>query len=153
MRTSTVQWRPDNAQTLLSSGVARIDPPAGTYPDAVERRQHQIAITGLLAPTEQLDGTLLSSSFPALIAPAVAVDIYTGDTGLDSGRPQSLYTLDPRLIDQHRITRAKRVNLRIGQHRIQTAKRLPRLVNCRHPCQQVVRHVADGVQLSVAGLA
>ena len=27
-RTSTVQWRPDNPQTLLSSGVARIDPPA-----------------------------------------------------------------------------------------------------------------------------
>ncbi|MCV7329823.1 cytochrome c biogenesis protein ResB [Mycobacterium cookii] len=114
-RTSTVQWRPDNPRTLLSSGVARIDPPAGSYPDAAERRQHQIAIQGLLAPTEQLDGNLLSSSFPALIAPAVAVDIYSGDTGLDSGRPQSLYTLDPHLIDQHRLTRVKRVNLRIGQ--------------------------------------
>ena len=32
-RTSTVQWRPDNPQTLLSSGVARIDPPAGSYPE------------------------------------------------------------------------------------------------------------------------
>lgn len=114
-RTSTVQWRPDNARTLLSSGVARIDPPAGSYPDAADRRRHQIAITGLLAPTEQLDGTLLSSSFPALLAPAVAVDVYTGDTGLDSGRPQSLYNLDPRLIDQHRIVRAARVNLRVGQ--------------------------------------
>jgi cytochrome c biogenesis protein len=113
-RTSTVQWRPDNARTLLSSGVARIDPPAGAYPDAADRRKHQIAIQGLLAPTEQLEGTLLSSSFPALNAPAVAVDIYSGDTGLDSGRPQSLYTLDPRLIDQHRLTRVKRVNLRVG---------------------------------------
>ncbi len=113
-RTSTVQWRPDNAHTLLSSGVARIDPPAGAYPDAAERRKRQIAIQGLLAPTEQLEGTLLSSSFPALNAPAVAVDIYSGDTGLDSGRPQSLYTLDPRLIDQHRLTRVKRVNLRVG---------------------------------------
>jgi cytochrome c biogenesis protein len=114
-RTSTVQWRPDNPQTLLSSGVARIDPPAGAYPDAAERRKHQIAIQGLLAPTEQLEGALLSSSFPALNAPAVAVDIYSGDTGLDSGRPQSLYTLDPRLIDQHRLTKVKRVNLRAGQ--------------------------------------
>jgi cytochrome c biogenesis protein len=114
-RTSTVQWRPDNPQTLLSSGVARIDPPAGAYPDAAERRKHQIAIQGLLAPTEQLEGTLLSSSFPALNAPAVAVDIYAGDTGLDSGRPQSLYTLDPRLIDQHRLTKVNRVNLRAGQ--------------------------------------
>ncbi len=113
-RTSTVQWRPDNPRTLLSSGVVRIDPPAGAYPDAGERRQHQIAIQGLLAPTEQLEGTLLSSSFPALIAPAVAVDIYSGDTGLDTGRPQSLYSLDPHLIEQHRLTRVKRVNLRVG---------------------------------------
>ena len=88
--------------------------PPAAYPDADERRKHQIAIQGLLAPTEQLEGTLLSSSFPALNAPAVAVDIYTGDTGLDTGRPQSLYSLDPRLIDQHRLTKVERVNLRVG---------------------------------------
>ncbi len=115
MRTSTVQWRPDNPQTLLSSGVARIDPPAGSYPNSTERRQHEIAIQGLLAPTEQLDGALLSSRFPALNAPAVAVDIYRGDTGLDTGRPQSLFALDPRLIEQGRLTKERRVNLRAGQ--------------------------------------
>jgi len=114
-RMSTVQWRPDNPQTLLSSGVVRIDPPAGSYPNPVERRKHEIAIQGLLAPTAQLDGTLLSSRFPALDAPAVAIDIYRGDTGLDSGRPQSLFTLDPRLVDQGRLTREKRINLRAGQ--------------------------------------
>lgn len=114
-RTSTVQWRPDNPLTLLSSGVVRIDPPAGSYPNPGERRQHEIAIQGLLAPTEQLDGTLLSSRFPALNAPAVAVDIYRGDTGLDTGRPQSLFTLDPRLIQQGRLTKEARVNLRAGQ--------------------------------------
>ncbi|WP_077090375.1 cytochrome c biogenesis protein ResB [Mycobacterium rhizamassiliense] len=114
-RTSTVQWRPDNPQTLLSSGVARIDPPAGSYPNAAERRNHEIAIQGLLAPTAQLDGALLSSRFPALNAPAVAVDIYRGDTGLDTGRPQSLFTLDPRLIEQGRLVKEKRVNLRAGQ--------------------------------------
>lgn len=115
IRSATVQWRPDNPQTLLSSGVVRIDPPAGSYPSAAERRNHQIAIQGLLAPTEQLEGSLLSSRFPALDAPAVAVDIYRGDTGLDTGRPQSLFTLDPRLIEQHRLTKEKRVNLRAGQ--------------------------------------
>ncbi|KJX74591.1 hypothetical protein MLPM_2410 [Mycobacterium lepromatosis] len=114
-RTSTVQWRPENPQTLLSSGVVRIDPPAGSYPNMSERRQHEIAIQGLLAPTEQLDGTLLLSRFPALNAPAVAIDIYRGDTGLDSGRPQSLFTLDPRLIDQGRLAKEKRVNLRAGE--------------------------------------
>ena len=93
----------------------RFDPPGGTYPDADERRKNQIAIQGLFAPTEQLDGTLLSSSFPALNDPAVAIDIYNGDTGLDTGRPQSLFALDPRLIDQGRLTKQARVNLRAGE--------------------------------------
>jgi len=114
-RTQTLQWRPDDPLTLLSSGVMRFDPPGGTYPDADERRKHQIAIQGLFAPTEQLEGTLLSSSFPALNDPAVAVDIYRGDTGLDTGRPQSLFSLDPRLIDQKRLTKVARVNLRAGE--------------------------------------
>jgi cytochrome c biogenesis protein len=114
-RTSTVQWRPENPLTLLSSGVVRVDPPGGSYPDAAERRRHQIAVQGLFAPTEQLDGTLLSSGFPALNNPAVAVDIYRGDTGLDTGRPQSLFSLDPRLIEQNRLTKVARVNLRAGE--------------------------------------
>jgi cytochrome c biogenesis protein len=114
-RTATVQWRPEDPRTLLSSGVVRVDPPGGSYPDPTERRKHQIAVQGLFAPTAQLDGTLLSSSFPAQNSPAVAVDIYRGDSGLDSGLPQSLFNLDPRLIDQGRLTRAARVNLRAGE--------------------------------------
>ncbi len=114
-RTQTLQWRPDDPITLLSSGVMRFDPPGGTYPDADERRKHQIAIQGLFAPTELLHGTLLSSSFPALNDPAVAVDVYRGDAGLDTGRPQSLFTLDSRLIEQNRLTKVARVNLRAGQ--------------------------------------
>ncbi|MGV0836615.1 cytochrome c biogenesis protein ResB [Mycolicibacterium thermoresistibile] len=114
-RTQTLQFRPDDMLTLLSSGVMRFDPPAGTYPDPDERRKNQIAIQGLFAPTAQLDGTLLSSSFPELNDPAVAIDVYRGDTGLDSGRPQSLFTLDERLIEQDRLTRVARVNLHLGE--------------------------------------
>ncbi|TDO08084.1 cytochrome c biogenesis protein [Mycobacterium sp. BK086] len=114
-RTQTLQWRPDDPITLLSSGVIRVDPPGGMYPDATERRKHQLAIMGLFAPTAQLDGTLLSSSYPAANDPAVAIDIYRGDTGLDTGRPQSLFTLDPRLIEQKRLTKVKRTNLKQGE--------------------------------------
>ncbi len=114
-RTNTVQFRPDDPLTLLSSGVVRIDPPAGTYPDPDERRTQQIAIQGLFAPTEFLHGTLLSSSFPAMNKPAVAVDIYRGDAGLDTGRPQSIFDLDPRLIGQGRLNKEARVNLTVGQ--------------------------------------
>ncbi|MCV7177300.1 cytochrome c biogenesis protein ResB [Mycolicibacterium sphagni] len=114
-RTQTLQWRPDDPITLLSSGVIRVDPPGGMYPDPSERRKHQLAIMGLFAPTAELDGTLLSSSFPAANDPAVAIDIYRGDTGLDTGRPQSLFTLDPRLIEQKRLTKVKRTNLKQGE--------------------------------------
>ncbi|WP_207553905.1 cytochrome c biogenesis protein ResB [Mycobacterium syngnathidarum] len=114
-RSQTIQWRPEEQMTLLSSGVVRIDPPAGTYPDADERRKHQIAIQGLFAPTKELEGTLLSSRFPALDDPAVAVDIYRGDTGLDTGRPQSLFSLDPRLIDRKQLNKVARVNLVAGE--------------------------------------
>ena len=114
-RTQTVQWRPEDQVTFLSSGVMRFDPPGGTYPDADERRENQIAIQGLFAPTQFLHGSLLSSSFPALNDPAVAVDIYQGDTGLDTGRPQSLFDLDPRLIDQNRLVKQARVNLAAGE--------------------------------------
>lgn len=114
-RTQTLQWRPDDPITLLSSGVIRVDPPGGMYPDPSERRKHQLAIMGLFAPTAELDGTLLSSSFPAANDPAVAIDIYRGDTGLDTGRPQSLFTLDPRLIEQKRLNKVKRTNLKQGE--------------------------------------
>ncbi len=114
-RTQTLQWRPDDQITFLSSGAMRFDPPGGTYADERGRRQNQIAIQGLFAPTAQLDGTLLSSSFPALNDPAVAIDVYKGDTGLDTGRPQSVFSLDTRMIDQGRLTKVARVNLRAGQ--------------------------------------
>ena len=113
-RTQTVQFRPDNPTTLLSSGTVRVDPPAGMYP-ADERRKHQLAITGLFAPTQQMDGKLLSSSFPDMRDPAVAIDVYRGDAGLDTGKPQSLFSIDARLIDQKRLTKLKRVNLGLGK--------------------------------------
>lgn len=47
--------------------------------------------------------------------PAVAIDVYRGDTGLDTGRPQSLFTLDSRLIDQGRLTKVARSNLKAGE--------------------------------------
>ncbi len=113
-RTQTLQWRPDDQITFLSSGAMRFDPPGGTYDDERERRSNQLAIQGLFAPTGELDGTLLSSSFPALNDPAVAIDVYKGDTGLDTGRPQSLFSLDPRMIGQGRLDKVARVNLRAG---------------------------------------
>lgn len=114
-RTETIQWRPDDAQTFLSSGVLRVDPPGGMYATDEERQQNQIAIEGLFAPTALFHGSLLTSSFPRMDDPAVAVDIYRGNTGLDTGRSQSLFALDPEMIRQERLIKEARVNLRPGE--------------------------------------
>ncbi|MFD4182012.1 cytochrome c biogenesis protein ResB [Rhodococcus sp. NPDC058514] len=114
-RTETLQWRPDDATTFLSSGAMRFDPPGGMYPDPAERRKNQIGIEGLFAPTALFHGNLLASSYPAMTDPAVAIDIYKGDTGLDTGNPQSLFSLSKELVNQGRMTKQDRVNLRPGE--------------------------------------
>ena len=114
-RTETIQFRPDDATTFLSSGALRIDPPGGSYPDPAERRRNQIAIEGLFAPTAEFNGDLLSSRFPEMTDPAVAIDIYRGDAGLDSGTPQSIFALGTSMIEQGRLVKQDRVNLRPGQ--------------------------------------
>lgn len=114
-RTETVQWQPNDMQTFLSSGVLRIDPPGGMYATDTERRQNQIAIEGLFAPTASFHGSLLTSVYPEMTDPAVAVDIYRGDTGLDTGRPQSIFALDQEMVRQGRLAKEARVNLRPGE--------------------------------------
>ncbi|GAB91053.1 cytochrome c biogenesis protein ResB [Gordonia rhizosphera] len=114
-RTQTVLFVPDELQTMLSSGAARFDTPAGLYPNEDERRKHQIALEGLFAPTASFQGTLLQSSGPEPKDPYVAIRIYEGDTGLDTGKPQNVYALDQTLVDQGRLTRQAQVNLAMGQ--------------------------------------
>lgn len=113
-RTQTVQFRPDDLTFFLSSGVVRFDPPAGMYPDLYERRQHQITIQGLFAPTAAWSGDnndILSSSYPAMNDPAVAIDIYRGDNGLDSGTSQNIFTIDPTQVHTGQLQKIERVNL------------------------------------------
>ncbi|GAA2064142.1 cytochrome c biogenesis protein ResB [Williamsia deligens] len=124
-RTQTVPFTPNETVTLLSSGAARFDTPAGLYPDPDTRRKNQIALEGIFAPTAAFSGTnntLLSSSFPDARDPAVAIRIYEGDTGLDTGRAQNVYSLDQNLINQGRLRQQVTTggsklgtNLKVGQ--------------------------------------
>jgi cytochrome c biogenesis protein len=111
-RTGAVQWRPADQLTLLSEGATKFDPPGVTDPE--ERRRKQLAITGLLAPTAGLNGALLTSEFPELRDPAVAVDVLRGDLGTDSGRGQSIFGIDQSMVDSGRLVRVARENLRPG---------------------------------------
>jgi cytochrome c biogenesis protein len=112
-RTQTTQWRPVNNLTLLSEGATKFDPPGIT--DAEERRTRQIAVTGLFAPTAVIEDKILTSGFPDLTNPAVAVDVLRGDLGIDSGRGQSIFEIDGSLVDSGRLTKVARKNLAVGE--------------------------------------
>jgi cytochrome c biogenesis protein len=112
-RSSVVQWAPVDVGTMLSEGTTKFDPPGVT--DDAERRTRQLAITGLFAPTAAFRGSLLSSSFPDLLDPAVAIDVLKGDLGNNSGRGQSIFSIDQSMVDSGRLKQVARSNLRPGE--------------------------------------
>jgi cytochrome c biogenesis protein len=75
---------------FTSTGVVKVpdaDPPLG--------------LNGLFLPTAALDKVLgPQSTFPAPDYPAVFLSAFTGDLGLDSGVPQSVYSLDTSRMTQ-----------------------------------------------------
>ncbi|RZS44543.1 cytochrome c biogenesis protein [Herbihabitans rhizosphaerae] len=113
-RVGLIQWRPVDPSTFLSEGAVKFDPPGVT--DPVQRRTKQLAVTGLFAPTAGFDGKVLTSRFPDLLDPAVAVDVLRGDLGNDSGRGQSIFSVDQSMVDSGRLKKIARENLRLGQH-------------------------------------
>ena len=75
--------------SLLSEGAVKL----------LDTVSPQLALYGLFAPTgaQTEDGTIRSLS-PQPNLPAVAIQIYRGDLGLDSGAPQSVYSIDQRQV-------------------------------------------------------
>ncbi|TWP47860.1 cytochrome c biogenesis protein ResB [Lentzea tibetensis] len=111
-RTNATQWVPVDQFTLASEGATKFDPP---LTDAEERRKNQIAVTGLLAPSPAMHGTILTSRFPALNDPMVAIDVYRGDLGVDDGRGQSIFSIDQGMVEQGRLKKVARKNLAVGE--------------------------------------
>jgi cytochrome c biogenesis protein len=112
-RSAVVQWAPVELATMLSEGTTKFDPPGIT--DDAARRTGQLAITGLFAPTAAFRGSLLSSAFPDMLDPAVAIDVLKGDLGNNSGRGQSIFSIDQSMVDSGRLKQVARQNLRPGQ--------------------------------------
>jgi cytochrome c biogenesis protein len=113
VRTGLIQWKPDDATTLLSEGATKFDPPDLTNPSVLTTRQ--IAVTGLFAPTAVYQNGLLTSTFPDLDNPGVSLDIYQGDLGESSGTGQSIFTIDQSMIASGRLKLADKANLTPGQ--------------------------------------
>ncbi|MCF8611985.1 cytochrome c biogenesis protein ResB [Gordonia sp. HY285] len=115
-RTQTAPFLPQSTQTMLSEGAIRFETPAGMYPNPDDRRKNQIAIQGLFAPDPVFGhGGLLDSQSPVVNRPTTAIRVYEGDTGIDSGTPQNVYSLDQKLVDQGRLVQKASVNLEVGK--------------------------------------
>ncbi len=112
-RTSAIQWQPVNTTTMLSQGATKFDPPGMT--EESRRQNNQLAITGLFAPTAALDGKVLSSRFPALKDPMVAVDVLKGQLGVATGRGQSIFSVDQSMVESGKLQRVARENLAVGE--------------------------------------
>lgn len=89
----TVVFLPQDG-ALTSTGVVKI-------PDATP----SMALNAIFAPTASVDsirGPI--STFPSPDYPAVFLAAFTGDLGLDGGRPQSIYTLKTDDLEQVGLT-------------------------------------------------
>lgn len=111
-RSQAIQWKPADPTTMLSQGATKFDH-SGPLDEAT-RRRHQIAVTGLFAPTSS-GGPRVTSVYPALTNPEVAIDIYQGDLGLDDGRSQSIFEIDQRQVRSGALNRVARTNLALGR--------------------------------------
>ncbi|HWM58443.1 MAG TPA: cytochrome c biogenesis protein ResB [Pseudonocardia sp.] len=111
-RTAEIQWSPVDTSTMLSEGATKFARPGVT--DEGERRRTQLAVTGLLAPTSS-GGDVVTSVYPSLRDPEVAIDVMRGDLGLDDGRGQSIFRVDQSQVDSGKLVRVARANLVPGQ--------------------------------------
>ncbi len=104
----SVPFLPTDTATMLSEGVLKL-PDLGVGRD-------QLALQAVFLPTAQdVGGGLLTSVDPRPLDPAVAVVVYAGSVGLDSGIPQNVFTLDQDRIARGQLERVGSANLRPGQ--------------------------------------
>jgi cytochrome c biogenesis protein len=93
-QTTTAPFLPDD-QALTSSGAA-VFPDANVDPETGEAdRNAEIAFEGLFIPSVPDEAPYTQSTGPRADKPGVMLSAFRGDTGLDSGQPQSVYSIDP----------------------------------------------------------
>ncbi|CAN5349901.1 cytochrome c biogenesis protein ResB [soil metagenome] len=102
---------PEDPGTLASSGAVKLPDRPNPGPD-----DDQLAIEGFFVPTAAADdAAILTSIDPRPRNPAVAIVAYAGSIGIDSGRPQNVYTLDQRQIERGALERVAAGNLFVGE--------------------------------------
>ena len=98
---------PSDTTTMASQGALKL-------PD-VPGSDDQLALEGFFAPTGSVQGGVLTSVDPRPLDPQVALFVYRGYLGLDSGLPQSVYSVDQTQIDRGTLSEVGRANLSVGE--------------------------------------
>ena len=104
----SVPFLPTNQSTMASEGALKL-PDIGTAGD------DQLALEGFFAPTGVIQNKILTSIDPRPLDPQVAIFIYQGYLGLDSGVPQSVYSLDQKQIQRGQLNKVAAANLKVGE--------------------------------------
>ncbi|PRY52109.1 cytochrome c biogenesis protein [Geodermatophilus tzadiensis] len=99
---------PTEQSTMASEGALKL-------PDLGAGAEDQLALQGFFAPTGVVRDGILTSIDPQPLAPQVAIVAYRGYLGLDSGLPQSVYSLDTAQIERGRLTEVGSANLAVGE--------------------------------------
>ncbi|MDN4613669.1 cytochrome c biogenesis protein ResB [Leifsonia sp. F6_8S_P_1B] len=107
--TDSVPFLPQDAR-LTSLGFVKV-------PDGLAK---QVGMIGFFYPTvaeSQTAAGALTSKFPGLDDPVLSLNVYVGDLGVDSGVPQSVYSLNTDNLTQLAgpPTKTKALELRPGQ--------------------------------------
>jgi cytochrome c biogenesis protein len=95
-----VPFLPEDA-SYTSTGVIKA-------PDA---SPEELGFEGFFLPTAVMDGNIPRSAHPAAANPALALFVYTGDLGLGSGLPQSVFALDKAGLTQVQTADGKPLRL------------------------------------------
>lgn len=94
---STTPFLVDDA--MLTSTGAAVFPDVNVDPETGEADPNaQIAFEGIFMPTVPDDPPFTTSVSPDIDNPGLMLVAYRGDTGLDDGQPQSVYSVDPEQI-------------------------------------------------------
>jgi cytochrome c biogenesis protein len=104
----SVPFLPTDQSTMSSEGALKL-------PDLGGGSDDQLALEGFFAPTGLVQDKILTSVDPRPLAPQVAIVVYQGYLGLDSGIPQSVYSLDAAQIDRGRLSKVASANLTVGE--------------------------------------
>ncbi len=111
-RSYSAPFQPTDSM-FTSQGVVKVTDPPGFTGDEV--RKHQLAVVGIFAPSGVVNDGVLTSAFPDMLDPQVAIQVYRGDLGMEGGRAQSVFAIDNDQVALGLLTSQGKTNLTKGE--------------------------------------